>query len=81
MLLTKMVVGKQLMIQLKYMKSMEIDVPIGLPGDQCAGYILNLQTMYDDYISTYEWSHTEFNKITEETYSEIYTRIYRFSYV
>ena len=56
-----------------YEVNAEIDLPIGLPGDQCAGYILNLQTMYDDYISIYEWSHTEFNKITEETYSEIYT--------
>ena len=49
-----------------YEVNAEIDLPIGLPGDQCAGYILNLQTMYDNYISTYEWSHTEFNKITEE---------------
>ena len=56
-----------------YEVNAEIDLPIGLPGDQCAGYILNLQTMYDNYISTYEWSHTEFNKITEEIYSEIYT--------
>ena len=52
----------------------EIDIPLGLPGDQCAGYILNLETVYDNYISTYEWSHTEYNKITEETYSEIYTQ-------
>ncbi|GIS04725.1 MAG: hypothetical protein CM15mP107_3450 [Bacteroidota bacterium] len=52
----------------------QIDLPIGIPGDQCAGYILNLETMYDNFISTYEWSHTEFNKITEESFTEIYSQ-------
>ena len=42
----------------------QIDLlPIG--AGVSVGYILNL-LCFNNFISTYEWSHTEFNKITEE---------------
>ena len=55
-----------------YEANAEIAFPIGLPGKKCYGYILNLETKYDNYLSNYEWSHTEYNYLTGELTSEIY---------